>query len=222
MSEGQSSRAGINRRLTPRQLGVLGLLVAVPVGVVAVQFVTAPQKPTRLLENSPYHNTSIGEIAIELGPLAPPRFTPGRPRSPESQRPPKPSPEQVERLEKLQAQARAYLRSENIPQGDDPRTATDTRTPLKIIITIRGNGTLIEGQPESGILEYHLTIERDAFASLRASAPIRVMVLQLPEALMHHPLGVVTPQTLEKKQEEALGRALEDLVRAWRFDNPSN
>ncbi|WP_309719562.1 hypothetical protein [Armatimonas sp.] len=127
---------------------------------------------------------------------------------------------QLTREEKLRQSALAYLESSgvSVQTNDSQNSKSPRRAPLYVTIKVAVDRTIIEGKPDWGHLSYELILEQDCYASPQATTPLRVRV-QPSEIGLWNPVGIASPQTLEARQDEAIGLALETLVKSWKSAN---
>lgn len=127
---------------------------------------------------------------------------------------------------KLIEKAYDYLRHSGIPvAGGQPLEQPDPNLlPLYVAITIEGgSGIVYDGEPTWRNLYYSVTFRRRLFSSAAATFPITAkleLAYPVSESLSGT-VGPTSPETLEKRQEEALGKACEAIVAHWKYDNPA-
>jgi hypothetical protein len=239
----------MNQALKPRQLALVATFLLTLALLVGYRYFTAPSDNAASDNTGALRGTSVASLEIVLGPLAPRHLTVKNPDELLSQSTPdawsmgggispqapdtlskeqrKRQDEQrarekqaAQRKQKLFTDAVAYLRRAGITVTADKNAYVPQadENPLHVTILIQGNGMVIDGRPTWGQLGYHVELQRTAYLSKSAKNPAMV---KLEMAMTSGSVGVVSPELLPRRQEEALGKALEGFVQAWKQDNPA-
>ena len=220
----------MNKKLSLPQALLALLILLVVSGFVAYRYFTAPAFPGEDPRDKPLYNTAITEIALVMGPLAPPHIS--ATASPRrggggggggGAVTPKGEAARVEAARYAKEVAPKYLkvtqslREAGIPVASDDVTkkAAQGKVALALTITLEGNGTVVDGQPTMGVLGYKVGLKREVFTSPSAANPVQLDVA----GNMTGSVGVTSPETLLQKQDEALTSAVRALVARWREDN---
>jgi hypothetical protein len=230
-----------NPALSQKHIIAIGACLALLCGGALYRYFTAPPQATSNLQDQPLHNTTITGISIQIAPLTPahqsaniiylPATFPDSIQSDlnslryELNRLGFVNSDDTNDLNKrifiLQEKAENYLTQAgvNVKMGKHQDELNSGQTALFLTITIRGSGIIIEDQPTWGNLIYSIDFTRQFFTSRSATTPVTAKVLLNDSTL--ESLGLVSPELLEAKQDEALGKALERVVALWKAQNPS-
>jgi hypothetical protein len=227
----------MDTKLSPKQLLVAVVLFLSAVGFMGYRYFTAPDRNAEPgAAVSPLAGTYVSELRFQLAsPLAPPHIPAQvRKTSPADLVVATPRPDEAQAWEKEQkrllqlgvkdskrlTEAVAYLRREGVSiTADQPfPTAPQGRAPLTITIIVQDAGYIVEGQPTWGALVFRVQLQRDVYLTKADSHTVRV-ILPTDGYELSGDVGIATPETLEPKREEAVGKALEAFATAWKKEN---
>jgi hypothetical protein len=219
----------MNKKLSPTQTIAVFLILLAIAGFAAYRYFAAPAFPGEDPRDKGLHNITISEISITFGDLAPAHVS-----ATEAPRrggggggggvTPKGEAARIEAARVAKEVTPKYnklaegLRQAGIPVSYDDilKKSAEGKARAILLVTLEGNGTVVDGQPTYGVLSYKVEIRRDVFTSPSARAPISVGVYNQTGAV-----GVTSPETLQQNQDEAITRALRGIIARWKEDNPT-
>lgn len=220
----------MNQALSKKQLCFACLLVLSLASLALFLFFKTPANSDFDYDTQLLHNTAITSLTINRESLTSPVLTNKNPESllgplPLSYRLPTLTPEekqaqelQEQREQKQFDDAVAYLKNEGLAVALDrnPAGPTEDDSPINVIIELKGTGTRVAGRPTWGSYGYTVALHRWVYLASGSRGLTRVKV-----ELLSGELGIVSPETLPKREAEALGMALEGLAKEWKRCNPA-
>lgn len=225
----------MNQALSKKQLAVVAFVLLALIAIALTRYIKAPVQIPADFTTLPLHGTTIASLSINRGSLVPRRLAAKNPMellatpSPRSTGSDSPGVgramtlEEKRKVEEAQekslkehARALAYLKQEGVAVSDEGTTvaAKPDEIPVEVTISLQGTGTLVEGKPDWSTFGYKVEARRPVYLSRTSEQSVQVGFY-----VASAELGIATPETLAKKQDEALGKALEALVSAWKKDN---
>lgn len=219
----------MNKKLSSLQTIVVLIALLGVAGFLAWRYFSAPAFPGEDPRDKALYNTAVTEIALTFGELAPNRLSPdAAPRrsaggggggavTPKGEAAKKEADRYAREVTPKYNALAEGMRQAGIPVAYDDveKKAAAGRVPVTVLLTLEGNGTVVEGQPESGVLGYKAELKRDVYTSTSATNPIKVTVATITGSV-----GVTSAATLQTKQDEAVKAALRGIIARWQEDNP--
>lgn len=224
----------MNKKLSlPQALAVLAVVLGIA-GFFIWRYFSAPAFPAEDPHDKALYNTAVTEVSLNMGELAPAHVSPDeQPRrrggggggggggavTPKGEAAVKEAKRIAKEVTPKYQKVVTSLRQAGIPVAADDinQKAAEGKAPLVVVISLQGNGTVVDGQPTYGVLGYKVELRRQVYTTLQSATPIRLDV----SGGISGAVGVTTPETLAAKQEEALDAAIKAIIKRWQDDNPA-